>query len=101
MKFKSATFNVVLFMSFCSVVAQKQPPILSGRQLFEKKCAKCHGKDGTKGLFGAKNLPASKLTDSELFNIIGNGKKIMPSWQKKLSMDEIGAVIEYIKTMRK
>jgi mono/diheme cytochrome c family protein len=101
MRFKSATFNVVLFMAFFSAIAQKQLPPLSGKQLFEKKCAKCHGKDGTKGLFGAKNLPASKLTDPELFSIICNGKKIMPSWQKKLSMDEISAVIEYIKTMRK
>lgn len=73
----------------------------SGKVLFEQNCTKCHGIDGTKGKFGAKNLQKSVLTDDQYLGIIQKGKGIMPSWEKKLSADQITDIISYIKTLKK
>jgi mono/diheme cytochrome c family protein len=71
-----------------------------GKVLFDKNCARCHGKNGAKGFLGAKNLQKSTLADEQLLNIISNGKRIMPSWKEKLSGDEIKIIVSYIKTFR-
>lgn len=73
----------------------------SGKELFEQNCTKCHGINGTKGRFGAKNLQKSVLTDDQYLKIIQKGKGIMPSWEKKLSADQITDIISYIKTLKK
>ena len=73
----------------------------SGKNIFEAKCQRCHGNDGTKGLFGAKNLQASRLENIELTAIISKGKRGMPRWEKKLSQTEIESVAAYIKSLRK
>lgn len=72
-----------------------------GKIIFENECAKCHGLDGTKGRFGAKNLQKSKLTDAEYLKIVSNGKFIMPAWKKRLSGEQINQVINYIKELKK
>ncbi|HEY9048889.1 MAG TPA: cytochrome c, partial [Ohtaekwangia sp.] len=71
-----------------------------GRKVYEQHCVRCHGKDGTRGQFGAKNLQISILSDVELQTIIRNGKRIMPSWKKKLSAEQITLVTDYIKSLR-
>ncbi|WPU91159.1 cytochrome c [Mucilaginibacter sabulilitoris] len=92
----------ILLITLCCTKTLKaqtiQPP---GKALFENKCAKCHGNDGTKGRWGAKNLHISKLNDDELFRTISTGKGFMPKWSKKLTQAQILIVIEYIKTLRK
>ncbi|HMF70114.1 MAG TPA: cytochrome c [Flavitalea sp.] len=71
----------------------------SGKKIFETNCVRCHGNDGTKGKFGAKNLQKTGLSDNELFRVISDGKRIMPGWKHKLSADEIDSVKEYVKTL--
>lgn len=71
-----------------------------GKSIFEAHCTKCHGADGTKGRYGAKNLQNSKLSDEQYRQIVENGKRIMPSWKKKLSTEQIEEVIHYIKTLK-
>lgn len=73
----------------------------TGRQLFEKRCALCHGKDGAKGAFGAFNLQASKLSPGEVASIIANGRGRMPAWSTKLSADEIRTIAAYVQFLRK
>lgn len=72
----------------------------TGKEIFEKNCAKCHGKDGTKRLLGAKNLQKSVLTTTENYEIIANGKGKMPSWKEKLSTEQINQVIEYLDILK-
>ena len=71
----------------------------SGKKIFETNCVRCHGNDGTKGKFGAKNLQKTNLPDSELQRIISNGKRVMPAWKNELSDKEIESVKEYIKIL--
>lgn len=80
---------------------QAQQSITTGKDLFEKKCAKCHGKDGTKGMFGAKNLQLSRINDGDMFHTISNGIRVMPSWKSRLTEGQIRMVMAYIKKLRK
>ncbi|MEO6722541.1 MAG: cytochrome c [Ferruginibacter sp.] len=72
----------------------------AGKELFESKCVNCHGTDGTKGRWGAKNLSTSRLSDEALFKVISEGRGFMPKWGKKLAPPQIDALIAYIKTLR-
>lgn len=82
------------------MACRQQPVELNGKVLFETKCAKCHGTDGNKGQYGAKNLRKSRLSDDELFTTIGNGSWIMPKWKKKLTREQLLSVAAYVKTLR-
>ncbi len=90
-----------LMLSLTSISIIAQQPIAEGREIFENKCARCHGKDGTKGFLGAKNLQRTRLTDQELFTVITEGRRIMPSWRKQLSPIQIVSIINYLKTLSK
>jgi cytochrome c6 len=73
----------------------------TGKMVFENKCSGCHGIDGKRKRFGAADLSKSTLDYQGYYNIIMNGKRIMPSWRKKLTSTEIELVIKYIETFRK
>lgn len=72
-----------------------------GENLYNKHCKKCHGKDGTKGLAKAKDLQKSVLKESEVFNIIKNGKGKMAAYEKKMNDKEIRLVTQHVKSLRK
>lgn len=72
-----------------------------GQALYDHHCARCHGADGTRGMFGAKNLQKSLLPDTAIALQIRNGKRIMPPFKKKLTPDQIDELSAYIKTLRK
>ena len=91
-----------LSTSRCNHLSNKSSTHYSpGELLFEKHCSACHGLDGTKGRFGARNLQKSVLSDKQYQRIIVKGKGIMPSWDKKLAPNEIIEIIVYIKTLKR
>ena len=92
--------SLTVCLSVNAAVFENQPGY-NGKTIFTSNCARCHGQNGTRGKFGAKDLQKSKLTDMELMNIIANGKRVMPSWKKKLNEQEIRSVKDYIKTFRR
>jgi mono/diheme cytochrome c family protein len=76
--------------------------IAHGAYLFKTKgCDACHGEMGDKGLAGAGNLRTSQLKDEEISTVIMNGKKNMSGYRKYLSEEEIKALTEYVKSLRK
>jgi mono/diheme cytochrome c family protein len=89
-----------LLFSFATI-EQKPPVGKTGPELFEKHCKQCHGKDGTRGLFGAKNLQTSQLDNDALYITIAKGRKIMPAWEKRMDTAELALLIVYVKTLRK
>jgi cytochrome c6 len=97
---KLAKLIPLLCFPLTVIACQQQPVELNGKVLYETKCAKCHGSDGTKGQYGAKNLRKSRLNDDDLFNAIGNGSWIMPKWKKKLTREQLLSVTAYVKTLR-
>jgi len=86
-------FIVLVFASF-------QDAALSGKEIFTKKCQRCHGEDGSKQKFGAKNLQISRMKFEDMVTLIASGKKPMPSFRNKLSADEIELVANYVISLR-
>lgn len=84
--------------------------IARGRQIYVTNCASCHGLTGRgDGPAGARLDPrpadfrvhmAAGHTDAQLFNWIANGVDgtAMPGWGKVLTRDEIGSVLNFIRT---
>lgn len=99
MKIKEIVLQIVFFVVMTSFINPNQQP--AGKAVFEENCSKCHGKDGSKKVFGVKSLQKSQLTTAENFAIISNGKGKMPSWKEALTNEQINQVIEYIEELRK
>ncbi|HZE62227.1 MAG TPA: cytochrome c [Pyrinomonadaceae bacterium] len=85
-------------------------PAVNAEQLYAKQCASCHGKDGRaktiKGrLKHARNLSDAewqgKVSDERIFNSITNGKEKMPAYGKKLSQEQIEALVTYVRAFKK
>lgn len=83
----------------CSSFARQQSP--TGKELFQKSCARCHGSEGTRHILGAKDLQKSKIDHTAIIQIIQNGKRFMPAYKKKLSAEEINLLGEYVEKLRK
>lgn len=93
---KKALFIIlVLASAFRSNTDQR-----TGDDLYRKTCKPCHGTDGTKGMFGAKNLKLSSLETAAIIQQIREGKGIMPSFKKKFSEDELAMLADYVKRLR-
>ncbi len=80
--------------------------IQKGKEIYEKKCALCHGAKGDgKGPASAGLTPkptnfkgshGEKMTDGEHFWKITTGRGAMPSYAKDLTEEERWHVINYI-----
>ena len=85
--------------------------IQKGKEIYEKKCALCHGDKGDgKGSASAglnpkptnfKESHGETMTDGEHFWKITTGRGTMPSYEKILTTEERWHVINYINTLSK
>jgi mono/diheme cytochrome c family protein len=88
-----------------------QASIQNGKEIYEKKCALCHGIKGDgKGPNSAGFNPkptnfrvshGEKMTDGEHFWKITTGRGPMPSFEKDLTVEERWHVINYVNTFSK
>lgn len=69
---------------------------MTGKEIFEEKCALCHGSDGKLGVSGAKDLSASTLTHQEIVSIISEGKNAMAPYKTVLSAEQIESLAGYV-----
>lgn len=67
-----------------------------GAAVYKAKCAMCHGADGSKN---APNL--AKLSEKETADVTAKGKGKMPAYEGKLSAEEVTAVAQYMKSLKK
>ena len=85
--------------------------IQKGKEIYEMKCALCHGNTGDgKGPASAgldpkptnfKESHGEKMTDGEHFWKITQGRGAMPSYEKNLTAEERWHVINYINRFSK
>jgi mono/diheme cytochrome c family protein len=68
-------------------------------KLYGTHCTLCHGKDGTLGISGAKDLSISILTKEEMIALVTNGKGAMAAYKNVLSKAEIEAVVDHVRTL--
>jgi len=91
--------SILSILLICFAFSKQRLP--TGKELYEKNCVRCHGNEGTKHLFGTKSIQKSILDDNAILLIIQNGKRLMPSYKKKLTPQDISVLKDYIKTLRK
>jgi mono/diheme cytochrome c family protein len=76
---------------------------------FKAKCAMCHGADATGNTpMGKKfNIPdlrapeIQKKTQAELANAIAKGKNKMPTFEGKLTPNEVNELATYVRQLKK
>jgi mono/diheme cytochrome c family protein len=89
-----------LALPFALDSAQTPVTGLTSNPIYEKNCAKCHGKNAGGRRFGGPSLLSIKVastSDEDLRNIIANGKGHMPKYESKLTAEEIDALVHEIR----
>jgi len=88
------------------VEANPGPDSAASSATFRTKCAMCHGPDGGGSAVGkSMNVPdlrspvVQKLSDTELAQIIANGKGGMPPFKSSLSEDQIHSMVSYVRSL--
>ena len=83
-------------------------PLATARANFAKHCEGCHGPNGEGGLVKVDNkqikVPslktehAIKHTDDQIAKMITNGEEQMPPFKDKMSQQEIGDMVKFVRT---
>jgi mono/diheme cytochrome c family protein len=94
-----------------SPVAGSPDALKKGQSVFESRCRPCHGPEGKgNGPLSDPAHPAADLTagvaadlapDGVLFYRVWNGKRPMPAFKSELTQEDVWAVVEYIKSLKK
>jgi mono/diheme cytochrome c family protein len=101
---RSAVVISLLLIAQASVFGQESPSnaTLTTNPVFEKNCAKCHGKTAEGRHFGGPALVSEKVhavSADDLRSIIMNGKGRMPKFAGKLTSEEIDTLVQQIKAL--
>jgi len=92
---------IILSCLICAIsVAEETAPTLASNPVYEKRCAKCHGKSAKGRHMGGPALISGKVSDAsveDLRTIIINGKGRMPKFDGELTVAEIDQLIMQIK----
>ncbi len=75
---------------------------LAANPVYQKQCAKCHGKTAAGRHFGGPSLVSDKTAAAaadDLRSIITNGKGRMPKFGGKLTAEQIDTVVQQIKAV--
>ncbi len=109
----AAVFAVLFIVQTTKTLARVNvaaPVPGDAKATFDSQCASCHGKDGRAKSLHGKHVHARDLTDAgwqnevsdeRLFNSITKGKGKMPAFGKKLSEDQIDALVRYVRQFKK
>lgn len=103
MKLMSWMLPVCLLLAPMALAAE------DGAALFKSKCALCHGADGSGDTPMGKKLAlkalgsesVQKLTDEQISQTIVKGKGKMPAFDKKLTPDQVRALVAHVRSLRK
>jgi mono/diheme cytochrome c family protein len=78
--------------------SEVEASVIDPAAIFSSNCAGCHGADRS-GVRGPSLLPDRLTQEASYYaNIITNGSGGMPSWEGRLSAEEINAMAEWILT---
>jgi mono/diheme cytochrome c family protein len=105
---KSVRLAGVVLMAFTFAVATSAFAQDDAAALYKSKCQACHGADGkgdtTVGKkIGVKDFHSpevAKMSDTELFEVTKKGKEKMPAYDKKLTDDQIKALVKFLRSLK-
>ena len=97
-------FVFLAILAACTTAAVAQ----SAADNYKSKCAMCHAADGSANTPAGKAMQTpplsapsfAKASDSDLFAIVKNGKAKMPSYNGKLTDDQMKALITYMRSLK-
>ena len=78
--------------------------------IYNRQCVSCHGRDGRGRTRKGRQTHARDMTspewqddvsDERLFNSINNGRGKMPAFRKKISENDIDALVAYVRRLRR
>ena len=109
MKLSTISTSLALIVVAPFLGLSNPPQAQKGQAIFQEQCVGCHGADGKAQTEMGKKIQAADLTssaiqgqsDSKLEKTIKSGKAKMPSFDGKLSDEEIGSVVAYIRQIGK
>ena len=92
--------GLYLVASFVATAQDAAPQgKLTDNPIYQKQCAKCHGKDAKGRWLGGPSLISEKVaaaSNNHLNHIINNGKGRMPKYRQKLTPQEIEDLVYQI-----
>jgi cytochrome c553 len=96
--------SVLLALSAAFAQTPPSDTSLTASPVYQKDCAKCHGKTAEGRHFGGPSLISQKAaaaSTEDLRNIITNGKGHMPKFTGKLTPEEIATLVSQIQSLNK
>lgn len=105
MKLGSIILALCLTLAFAPVAYAAE----DGAAVYKAKCALCHGPDGDGntpmgkklGLKALSSAEVRKLTDDQIRQTIVKGKGKMPSFDKKVTNDQLQPLVAHIRSLGK
>ncbi|MCU0270189.1 MAG: cytochrome c [Acidimicrobiales bacterium] len=85
-------------LAACSSDAPQRPsdPVLAqGYDVYQARCAACHGNEGEGGAGLNLQKVEERLTQEQHVEVVTNGRSSMPAYESVLSPEEIQAVVRY------
>jgi mono/diheme cytochrome c family protein len=106
---KTYQFTVAIcsaLLAFATTFAQAPPSDagLTASSVYQKDCAKCHGRTAEGRHFGGPSLISEKTaatSTDDMRKMITNGKGHMPKFGGKLTAEEIDALVRQIQALNK
>lgn len=105
--FRFPILPIAVCSLFLAATVSAQTPAadstLTANPVFEKNCAKCHGKTAQGRHLRGPSLVSEKITsgpEGDLRNAIANGKGHMPKFAVKLTAEEIDTLVQQIKSSK-
>jgi mono/diheme cytochrome c family protein len=102
-----ALFAGLMFFVVSLAQANPAPDAAADSATFRAKCAMCHGPDGGGSEVGKtmhvpdlRSPEAQKLPDTQLVQIISDGKGGMPPFKNSLSQDQVHSLVAYVRSLR-
>lgn len=108
----AAVLAVVVFVGMLFLNSPTPPPGtpaavveaaggVDGGALYGKRCAGCHGGDGSGGIGPrlAGTMVAKFPDPADQISVVTNGRRDMPSFESSLTEEEIAAIVEYTRAV--
>jgi mono/diheme cytochrome c family protein len=101
------TVGLFVMLTFVGIASAQDTA--AGKDLFVAKCAICHGADGAAKTAMGKNLKirdfhmpeVQRQSDAELTTTITKGKGKMPTFEGKLTSEQVSQAVAYIRQLGK
>lgn len=76
--------------------------IFRGKELYQQKCASCHGADGKPAMLGIPDFSRGEAvlkTYEELAEVVRSGRGMMPGFRSQMKDQDVFDVVAFIKTL--